>query len=72
MKEIPSESSIKRILDKAKLTKKVKVKKVNPGTKGNIFRKMIQAEEPNDVWCMDFKGYWYSDNEKIIPFTVRD
>ena len=72
LKEIPSESSIKRILDKAKLTKKVKVKKVDPGTKGNIFRKMIQAEEPNDVWCMDFKGYWYSDNEKIIPFTVRD
>ena len=33
---------------------------------------MIQAEGPNDVWCMDFKGYWYSDNEKIIPFTVRD
>ena len=33
---------------------------------------MIQAQEPNDVWCMDFKGYWYSDNEKIIPFTVRD
>lgn len=72
LKEIPSESSIKRILDKAKLTKKAKVKKVNPETIGNIFRKMIQAEEPNDVWCMDFKGYWYSDNEKIIPFTVRD
>ena len=72
LKEAPSESSIKRILDKAKQTKKVKVKKVNPETIGNIFRKMIQAEEPNDVWCMDFKGYWYSDNEKIIPFTVRD
>lgn len=72
LKEVPSESSIKRILDKAKLTKKVKVKKINPETIGNVFRKMIQAEEPNDVWCMDFKGYWYSDNEKIIPFTVRD
>lgn len=72
LKEVPSESSIKRILDKAKLTKKTKIKKVKPETNGNIFRKMIQAEGPNDVWCMDFKGYWYSDNEKIIPFTVRD
>lgn len=72
LKVTPSESSIKRILDKAKLTKKKTVKNVDPVTIGNIFRKLIQADGPNDVWCIDFKGYWYSDNEKIIPFTVRD
>ena len=33
---------------------------------------LIPANEPNDVWAVDFKGYWYSNGEKIIPFTVRD
>lgn len=70
--EIPSESSIKRILDKAGLTKKKRIKKNEAGNSGSRLRQMIQAEKANDVWCIDFKGYWYSNNEKIIPFTVRD
>ena len=68
--EVPSISSIKRILDKADLTRKKKVRKAEIGDKR--LHQLIPAEEPNDVWCIDFKGYWYSNGEKIIPFTVRD
>ena len=67
---IPSISSIKRILDKAELTRKMKIRKVNTGS--SRLHQLIPANEPNDVWAIDFKGYWYSNGEKIIPFTVRD
>ena len=34
----------------------------------------IVAEKPNDVWTVDFKGYWYTKNkkEKVNPLTIRD
>lgn len=67
---IPSISSIKRILDKAELTRKIKIRKVNTGS--SRLHQLIPANEPNDVWAIDFKGYWFSNGEKIIPFTVRD
>lgn len=31
------------------------------------------AQGPNDVWCMDFKGWWRTgDGMRIDPFTVSD
>jgi hypothetical protein len=40
---------------------------------GIIIRQRIDAEKPNDVWTVDFKGWWYSKNkEKINPLTIRD
>jgi putative transposase len=69
--EAPSESSIKRILDKMGLVKKKRVKRVNPGQE--LLRQMIQPEGPNDVWTVDFKGWWYaSGTEKCVPLTIRD
>lgn len=35
-------------------------------------RKYIKATNPNDVWTVDFKGWWYSQGEKCLPLTVRD
>ena len=35
-------------------------------------QQQIQASMPNDVWCIDFKGWWKSDGEICEPFTVRD
>ena len=32
----------------------------------------VEAKAPNDVWCIDFKGYWMSGGEKCEPFTIRD
>ena len=69
--DVPSESSIKRILDKAGLVKKKRVTRVNPSQ--NLLRQMIQPDNPNDVWTIDFKGWWYSlDKNKCLPLTIRD
>ena len=32
----------------------------------------LKVSGPNDVWCIDFKGWWRSDGEICEPFTVRD
>jgi len=69
--DVPSESSIKRILDKAGLVKKRRVSRVNPSQ--NALRQIIKPDNPNDVWTVDFKGWWYSlDNKKCLPLTIRD
>jgi transposase InsO family protein len=69
--ETPSLSSIKRVLNKAQLVKKKRVRKTSPNN-GNRLRKHIPAEKQNDVWAIDFKGWWMSDGEKCLPLTVRD
>ena len=33
---------------------------------------MPEVNEPNDVRCIDFKGWWRSGGEICEPFTVRD
>ena len=66
----PSESSIYRVLGKADLIKKRHYKKVN--TTASRLRNKIKAENPNDVWTVDFKGWWISSGEKCIPLTIRD
>ena len=70
-KNVPSLSSVKRILDKAGL---VKQRKTRPPSSSDCARlqQQIQAETANDVWSIDFKGWWKSDGEICEPFTVRD
>ena len=67
----PSVSSIQRVVGKAGLVRKRRIKKVTPCC-GNRLRQYIQAEEANDVWTVDFKGWWYSSREKCVPLTIRD
>ena len=69
-KETPSLSSVNRILDKCGMVKKRRIKPATTETKR--LRKYIKAEEPNDVWAIDFKGWWKSSGELCEPFTVRD
>ena len=70
-KDVPSLSSAKRILDKAGL---VKPRKIRPPVCSDCPRlqQQIQAQAANDVWSIDFKGWWKSDGEICEPFTVRD
>ena len=68
--EIPSISSITRILGKAGQIKRRRVKHAKVRTKR--LKQQLKAEAPNDVWCIDFKGWWMSDGERCEPFTVRD
>ena len=68
--ELPSESSFKRVLAKAGLTEK---RKRRPVTKGARLASGTKSEAPNDVWTIDFKGWWKdSEGLKVEPLTVRD
>jgi transposase InsO family protein len=70
-RDLPSESSFKRVLDKAGMTKKQRVRSTVP-VSPSALRQYIQAKEINDVWALDFKGWWRSSGELCEPFTVRD
>ena len=68
--QVPSESSIYRVLGKAGLIQRRQVRTVQPDP--SRMRKYIKATNPNDVWTVDFKGWWYSQGEKCLPLTVRN
>lgn len=68
--ELPSNSSIYRVLGKADLIKRRRVHKIKPDA--SRLRNRILADHPNDVWTVDFKGYWYSGGEQCLPLTIRD
>lgn len=68
--EPPSLTTVKRILDKAGL---VEHRKRRSRTTKQRLENRITAEKPNDLWTVDFKGWWYtSDGLKCEPLTVRD
>lgn len=67
---LPSESSFKRVLERAGLTEKRRLRR--SGEAGRL-ASGVKAEQPNDVWTVDFKGWW-KDREglRVEPLTVRD
>ena len=68
--EPPSLSTVKRVLDKAGLVKKNRRRKSQ--TCGRIEYR-VQAQQPNDLWTVDFKGWWYTvSRQRCEPLTVRD
>jgi putative transposase len=63
-------SSVKRILDKAGLVEHRRRRRSKDC--GRIENRIV-ATKPNDLWTVDFKGWWYSvDKARIEPLTVRD
>jgi transposase len=69
-KKIPCLTSVERILRKAGLIQK---RKKNRNGKTIRLETDMIAQKPNDVWTVDFKGWWYTPNkEKVNPLTVRD
>jgi transposase InsO family protein len=65
----PSESSIKRVLKKAGL---VDERKRRPAKEGGRICSGRKASAPNDVWTVDFKGWWHDAAGRCEPLTVRD
>lgn len=66
----PSARTIARILKRAK-----KVRERRRRSPPNVVDRAptIVAQTPNDVWTVDFKGYWRSgDGARCEPLTVRD
>jgi transposase InsO family protein len=40
---------------------------------GQIIQHRIVPTKPNEVWTVDFKGWWYTKNrERVNPLTIRD
>lgn len=67
---LPSESSFKRVLDKAGLV--TRRRRVASGQSGRL-QTPTRAERPNQVWTIDFKGWWYTRNRtRFEPLTIRD
>lgn len=66
----PSERTIARILKRAELIRTRRVRRPP-----NFVERapQVEASEPNDVWSIDFKGWWLTrDGERANPLTVRD
>jgi transposase InsO family protein len=68
--ELPSESSFKRVLERAGLTRKRTRRK--QGESGRLTAE-VEVNEPNALWTVDFKGWWHGrDGKRVEPLTVRD
>lgn len=68
--DLPSESSFKRVLARAGLTRSRRVRRAR--SSGRIARGR-RAEHPNEVWSVDFKGWWLDPaGRRVEPLTVRD
>ena len=67
----PSESSFKRVLDRAGLVEKRR-KRRRCGPNPRLVHR-IPARAPNDVWTVDFKGWWhFNRRQRCEPLTIRD
>jgi transposase InsO family protein len=67
----PSESSFKRVLERAGLTEPRKLRR-RASDCGRLATGR-KAAAPNEVWTVDFKGWWRAKSgERVDPLTVRD
>jgi transposase InsO family protein len=66
----PSQSTFKRVFDRCGWVKK------RPRRKSSATGRLssgLKAEDCNDVWTVDFKGWWRTGNgQRCEPLTVRD
>ncbi|HOH03749.1 MAG TPA: helix-turn-helix domain-containing protein, partial [Polyangiaceae bacterium] len=68
--DTPSERTIARILDRAGRVRE-RQRRRSISVVDRIPR--VEAKEPNDVWTVDFKGWWRARNtQRCEPLTVRD
>jgi transposase InsO family protein len=68
--DAPSKSTVARVLQRLGRMRKrrspVRIWRVDG-------RPRIEVHAPNDLWTMDFKGWWWARNrERCEPLTVRD
>lgn len=66
-----SESSFKRILERAGLTEPRR-RRQRATEAGRLWSER-RGQAPNEVWTVDFKGWWYDgQGQRCEPLTVRD
>lgn len=68
---VPSTRTIDRVLRQAGLTARRRKRRTT--YIGPLEAPEIDVQEPNDLWTVDFKGWWRAGNgQKVEPLTVRD
>jgi transposase InsO family protein len=67
--EAASESTFKRVLERAGLTEK---RRRRSWSQSGCLSSGRRATAPNEVWTVDFKGWWRSGGIRCEPLTVRD
>src|ERR1700758_395134 len=65
-----SESSFKRVLERAGLTEKRKRRRMV--VEGGRLSSGRKAQAVNEVWTVDFKGWWKIKEARCEPWSVRD
>jgi len=65
----PSESSCKRIFERAGLVVKRKRRSLKNTSSHKPITKALQS---NDIWTVDFKGWWKTSSGRCEPLTIRD
>jgi len=69
--EVASESTFKRVLERAGLTERRRQRRRSSSEAGKLCSGRRGAA-PNEVWTVDFKGWWRSYGKRCEPLTVRD
>jgi len=67
--EVASESTFKRVLGRAGLTQKRRPRRWSEAGRLSSGRRAAAA---NEVWTVDFKGWWRNGAKRCEPLTVRD
>jgi transposase InsO family protein len=67
--EVASESTFKRVLERAGLTQKRRKRRSSEAGRLCSGRRATAA---NEVWTVDFKGWWRNGAKRCEPLTVRD
>jgi putative transposase len=67
--EVASESTFKRVLERAGLTQRRRKRRSSEAGRLCSGRRATAA---NEVWTVDFKGWWRSGAKRCEPLTVRD
>jgi transposase InsO family protein len=72
LSEVPSLSTVHRCLVRSGLLQPMHRRRRDP-LKPKAEPPRVVAKHPNDVWTVDFKGWWLSmDKKRCEPLTVRD
>lgn len=67
---LPSPSAIQRFLKKSGL---IQAKKKRERPSVNIAKPFVRVQAPNELWTVDFKGWWRSHtNARMTALTIRD
>src|SRR2546428_3549028 len=67
--EVASESTVKRVLERTGLTQKRRRRRAPEAGRLSNGR---EAAALNEVWTVDFKGWWRNGDKRCEPLTVRD